>query len=128
MLRRQSLSENHCRYAMSHGEFGEEVTNSRRYVAIVLTQSWCPDWTWMKGWLDRQVDQANPENPDIDVYELEYNRTAFFDDFREFKERTFKNFEIPYVRYYIDGRLSSDSNQLSADAFYARFKEAQQSG
>ncbi|HUX13924.1 MAG TPA: hypothetical protein VMW87_12915 [Spirochaetia bacterium] len=128
MLRRQSLSENDCRYAMSHGEFGDDVISSRRYVAIILTQGWCPDWAWMKGWLDREAGREKGEHPDIDVYELEYNKTPYFDEFRGFKERTFKNFQIPYVRFYIDGQLSSDSNQLGADAFYARFREGQRSG
>ncbi len=123
MLRQQSLSEIQCRYAMSHGEFGEEVIASSRHVAVILTQSWCPDWKWMKGWVDRQAQQGQPEGTDIDVWQLEYNRVPFFDDFRTFKERTFNNYQIPYVRYYTDGAFSGDSNQVSFQEFYARFKE-----
>ncbi|WP_455381120.1 hypothetical protein [Salinispira pacifica] len=124
MLRLRSLAENQCRFAMANGDFGDDVKSSTRYVAVVLTQSWCPDWKWMQGWLERQSRQGQPEDLDIEVWELEYNRAPFFDDFRSFKERQFDNYQIPYVRYYVDGEYIGDSNQLSADAFYARFREA----
>lgn len=123
MLRQQSLSEIQCSYAMSHGEFGDDVVASSKRVAVILTQSWCPDWKWMKGWVDRQAGQGQPERMDIDVWQLEYNKVPFFDDFRAFKERTFNNYQIPYVRYYIDGSFTGDSNQVSFQEFCARFRE-----
>lgn len=123
MLRQQSLSEAQCRRAMSHGEFGDDVIASSRFVAVILTQSWCPDWKWMKGWVVRQLEQGQPEGLDIDVWQLEYNRVPFFDDFRYFKERTFNNYQIPYVRYYLDGHFTGESNQVSFQEFCARFRE-----
>ena len=124
MIHRKTLTEGDARYAMSNGDFPQSVAASRDFVAVILTQSWCPDWTWMRDWLDRQGSggQADPEEMEIDVYELEYNRVDYFEEFRHFKERTFANDLIPYVRYYVRGRFVGDSNQVSAKAFYSRFR------
>jgi hypothetical protein len=122
MIHLKILSENDARSTMAEGELPGDIRRSSRCVAVILTQSWCPDWTWMKGWLERQAKNQEPEDLDIDVYEFEYNKFANFDEFRMFKERTFGNMLIPYVRYYLDGELVSESNQASSDSFLRPFR------
>jgi len=45
---------------------------------------------------------------------------TFFDEFMNFKETTYENREIPYVRYYKDGKYSSCSNYVSLEGFLHR--------
>jgi len=106
------LSAEQCASAIERGDFPEELTGSKDRVAIILTQSWCPQWTMMQSWLQRASDEAG-----ADVYFSEYDRETFFDEFMRFKEDTLGNRTIPYVRYYRDGRLAAESNYVSKDVF-----------
>lgn len=115
---RRSLTEQHARTAMAEGEFAAEVRNSRECVAIVLTQDWCPQWTAMRQWFSENGGAGEPE---IDVWELEYNREPYGGEFMHFKERELGNDLIPYVRYYRNGVLVGESNYVSRDQFISRF-------
>ena len=42
----------------------------------------------------------------------------------QFKETHFGNYEIPYIRYYKNGTLVSESNYTTSADFLARFEEA----
>ena len=123
MINRKALTEIDIRHAMSHGDFPDGIRSSNRFVGVILTQSWCPDWTWMNGWIERQRRNNQPVDIDIDLYEFEYNKVRYFDEFMEFKERIFGNSLIPYVRYYVDGQFAGDSNQVSAEQMYERFRD-----
>lgn len=109
---KEKLDEARCRAAMAGGEFPPEVRGAAPRVAIVLTQSWCPQWHWMKGYLD-----AIAAEPDTAVFWLEYDREKYFEEFRNFKEDLFGNREIPYVRYYRDGMLVRESNYIDRSGF-----------
>jgi len=50
------LTETECRSAISKGEFDPAITASAPQVAVILTQSWCPQWRFMQGYL-RDVDK-----------------------------------------------------------------------
>ncbi|OHD69534.1 MAG: hypothetical protein A2W19_00560 [Spirochaetes bacterium RBG_16_49_21] len=106
----KKISRDQAFHAIETGEFGEDVTASNARVAVVMTQDWCPQWTSMKAWL-YSLDF------DFDLYELVYNMVEYFDEFKNFKETKWKNGIIPYVRYYRDGRLIHESNNVSKKEF-----------
>lgn len=47
----QQLCEHDCQFAIQHGEFAPDVIASARCVAVILTQSWCPQWNRMQMYL-----------------------------------------------------------------------------
>jgi hypothetical protein len=100
---------------MATGEFGPEVTAATARVAIVLTQSWCPQWIMMRMWLDRAERDA-----DCSIFFIEYDKEDFFEDFMAFKEDVFGNRSVPYIRYYRDGTFIGDGNFIGRDGFVAR--------
>jgi hypothetical protein len=121
MITRRQLNEGEARHAIDHGDFAESVRSSKGHVAVVLTQDWCPQWTSMKRWLEDLEQSESADIPEIDVYELEYNRVGYGSEFMRFKETTFGNPLIPYVRYYRDGRFVADSNYVSKERFLSSF-------
>jgi len=109
---------------MQKGEFGRELTHSNTYVAVVLTQDWCAQWSAVQQWLRDLNKRREPHDLDIDVYQLVYNKKEYFDQFLRFKEDVLGNFLIPYIRYYGDGRLIGETNYVSMEEFIARFRRA----
>jgi len=105
---------------MEHGELPDSATRAGARVALVLTQGWCPQWYSMNIWLDAMEKRGEPAEWDIIVYELVYDRVEFFDQFRTFKEHHFRNYQIPYIRYYRDGTLIGDSNYVPSHVFLDR--------
>ena len=110
MLRR--LSAEDCLGAARAGEFAPALLGAAPRVALVLTQSWCPQWTWMRRYLEEL-----PEDPERAVYYVEYDLEPFHEAFMAFKEEVLGNAEIPYVRYYRDGRLVRESNFIDRAGF-----------
>lgn len=111
----RKLTQDECRYAIENGEFSSELLRTADRIAIVLTQSWCPQWLWMRSYLNAVTSKG-----DIAIFWLEYDREAFFEEFLAFKENTLGNREVPYVRYYLGGRLSRESNYVDKGGFLAR--------
>jgi len=111
------LTEAQCREAMRAGEFGVDVRSIAARVAVVLTQGWCPQWTMMRGWLDRVAAEAGAA-----AFTLEYDRLPFFAEFLAFKEDSLGNRSIPYVRWYRDGVLVAQGNYVSPDVFVRNFE------
>ncbi|NBB90568.1 MAG: hypothetical protein GVY23_05090 [Spirochaetes bacterium] len=124
MLKRTKLSEEQARFAMEHGEFGEDVRNADENVAVVMTQGWCPQWTSMNVWLGFMKRRGKPKDLEITVLEFIYDKVDFFPQFMSFKENHFGNYEIPYIRYYKHGKPVSESNYTTSGDFLARFEEA----
>lgn len=117
------LTEQQCRYAMDHGEFNSEILLSAPRVAIVLTQSWCPQWMRMRTYLQNVESLVHSENHlNTMIFYLEYDTVPWFEAFMEFKENIFNNREIPYVRYYKNGKLTGESNYVSLEGFVSRLR------
>lgn len=113
MIKRNLIQREQAVTAISNGEFASDLLNSSDRVIVILTQDWCPQWHDMKSWIYRlNVDE------DIDIYELEYNRTDYFDEFRNFKESVWNNYNVPYLRFYRNGVLYKESNYISEGQFY----------
>jgi len=119
MIRR--LTEAECRTAIDSGDF-EAALVSGKYAAIILTQSWCPQWKAMQNYLPK-VEAALE---DVKIYYVEYDIESWgnldHEAFMTFKENTYKNWDIPYVRYYRNGVFSRDSNYISLDGFKSRLE------
>ncbi|MBL8965928.1 MAG: hypothetical protein JNG85_02900 [Spirochaetaceae bacterium] len=101
-----------CRAAIAAGDFSADVAGAAPRVAIILTQSWCPQWAWMRSYLE-----ALPDDPETAVYWVEYDLEPFFEEFMAFKEGVFGNDQVPYVRYYRGGRPSRESNFIDKAGF-----------
>ena len=114
MLRR--LSEADCRAAIREGDFLPGVAGAAPRVAVVLTQSWCPQWVHLRSRLEALPAEGSPE-----VFWVEYDLEPFFDEFMAWKEDALGNREVPYVRYYRDGRLVATSNYVDQRGFLDRF-------
>jgi len=121
MINLKKITEEQAREAIRAGEFSKELISSAKYVALVLTQDWCPQWSAMIAWLESWEKKDKPQDVDVDVYTLVYNNTPLEREFLRFKETVLGNYEIPYVRYYIDGSFVDDSNYVSRGEFARRF-------
>jgi hypothetical protein len=108
----KKLSEAECRACMAAGEFASGIVGAAASVAVVLTQSWCPQWTRMRSYLE-----SSDYGPDAEVFWVEYDLEGFFEPFMSFKEEVFGNRSVPYVRYYRGGRLAAQSNYVEPDRF-----------
>ena len=106
------LTDSQVYHAINNGEFGPDVISSNIKTAIIMTQDWCPEWMNMKQWLTSLQDRET-----LDIYELIYNRAAYFNDFLPLKEERWQNRLIPYIRYYDSGHFSGESNYVSKDEF-----------
>lgn len=122
MLHPKTINEAQVRQAMDSGEFTPEVIHSSRNVALLLTQGWCPEWMAMHRWLERMIAKEEPRDVELDLYQLVYDRVSYFREFLAFKETTFGNYQVPYVRYYVDGRLVGESNYCNQEQFLRHFR------
>lgn len=118
-----TLTAQQCEYAIEHAEFENTIIASAPRVAVILTQSWCSQWIRMRAYLNEAESLLHAENRLATmIYYIEYDREPWFEVFMEFKENSFNNREIPYVRYYRNGKLASESNYVSLDGFISRLR------
>ena len=99
------------------GELPGRLREAAERVALVLSQSWCPQWLAMKLWLGRLAGEEHG----LKVYFLEYDRKPYFQEFMEHKETVFQNDLVPYLRYYREGRFLGDSNFCFKEGFLDQF-------
>lgn len=112
MISKNLFTSQQVNYAMKNGEFDQDILNSKQKVVIIMTQDWCPQWADMNSWVyNLQTDE------DIAVFELIYNKVDYFKEFMRFKENKWGNYEIPYLRYYNNGRLFKESNYVTKQVF-----------
>jgi hypothetical protein len=111
MVKIRAISEQQALNCLESGEFASDIISSNTNVAVVLTQSWCPQWMAMEEMIE-DIDDQN-----IDVWSFIYDRSKIFDQFLEFKENVLGNDEIPYIRYYRDGVLVDQTNAVDIERF-----------
>ncbi len=112
MIRNTSITKDQSLSAIKNGEFGRDVISSQNIVIVIMTQDWCPQWIDMKSWVYSIQTDKN-----IDIYELVYNKTDYFYAFKNFKETRWKNFNIPYIRFYKNGSMYKQTNYISQSEF-----------
>jgi hypothetical protein len=96
--------------AVSQGDFSDKILKSHDRVAVVLTQSWCPQWMMMRHWLNRMEE-------DLQIYYGEYEKMESYHSFMYFKENSFGNNLVPYIRFYEKGKLIGESNYCNRESF-----------
>ncbi|HEY5585022.1 MAG TPA: hypothetical protein VIK78_11095 [Ruminiclostridium sp.] len=112
MITKKLIQKEQAMHAIANGEFESNILSVKSRVVIVMTQDWCPQWTNMKSWIyGIEIDE------DIEIYELEYNKVDYFYDFMNFKENHWRNYEVPYLRFYNDGVLTKETNNISESEF-----------
>ena len=112
MINRHVLQNDDALYVVEHEEFDSRIISSKSKVVVIMTQDWCPQWRDMNTWIyNIQSEQ------EIDIYELIYNKIDSFDKFRGIKENKWQNHNIPYLRYYKDGKLIKETNYITKNAF-----------
>lgn len=107
-------------YAISHGEFSSALIKEP-YVAIIMSQDWCPDWLAMQRWLKMYETHAHINGYDVLIYTYLYNQFSLFSRFLELKEQIWKNALIPYVRYYTHTQCVAESNYVTPERFLQLF-------
>jgi hypothetical protein len=107
-----TINDNQIEQLYEKLEFPESVRQHSEKVVVIMTQDWCPQWHAMDAYLNRFIDQAS-------IYLLIYNTRSDFDRIREFKEEVFNNREIPYIRYYYQGKFITETNYLPQGTFSA---------
>ena len=112
MIAREKIQKYQAMYAIENGEFDTNMIASKAKVIVILTQDWCPQWIDMKNWVyTLELEE------DIEIYELEYNKTDYFNEFMSFKESHWKNYHVPYVRFYKEGNLIKETNYIGKSKF-----------
>jgi len=99
-------------------EFDQKIINSAKNTAVIMTQSWCSQWNMVKNWINDL-----PDDPELDIFVVIYDLENYYESFMSFKENVFGNYEIPYIRYYIDGKLVDESNFIGKEGFLKKFKK-----
>ena len=123
MLVRNKITTEHLDFAIANGEFPREVLEAAPLVACIMTQSWCPQWVFMRSWLKQLEKSADTtEGLNIHTFEAEYDKMSNLSEFRTFKEQVWNNWEVPYIRYYSGGNLIHESNFVSAMMFLDNLK------
>jgi hypothetical protein len=100
--------------AMENGDFGKEITERYPKVIIILTESWCPQWKTMHSY----IEHMHTEN----VFYYIYDQEELFKEFMAFKEQVFQNDQIPYLRFYENGRFTGASNYIPQEEFKKKLK------
>ena len=118
MVTIRHLTVEQAKKCMENREFTPDIIQSKPYVAVVLTQSWCPQWQIMNMYLKEMVDV------DLDIWVFLYDQSSIFTQFMTFKETVFKNDQIPYIRYYHNGILINESNLAEPLEFMQNFDKA----
>ena len=108
----QTLTKDQLDALLSEGEFPESVRLAAPKVVVIMTQDWCGQWANMAAYLPDFVDQAA-------IFTVEYNLLPDFERIMTFKEEVFNNGQVPYVRFYRDGKLVRHSNWLPRGSFAA---------
>ena len=108
----RTLTNDQLDALLSEGEFPKSVRLAAPKVVVIMTQDWCGQWATMAAYLPDFADQAA-------IFTVEYNLLPDFERIMSFKENVFDNRQVPYVRFYRDGKLVRHSNWLPRGSFAA---------
>ncbi|WP_460054294.1 hypothetical protein [Spirochaeta dissipatitropha] len=127
MIQLFQISESEIETTIQDHEYPESVRSRLMNTAVIATQDWCPDWSSMQRWLhESEKKDGNVPDVDIAVGIVIYNKKPYQNEFMRVKERSWKNALIPYIRYYHNGQLISESNRVSRKDFITRFSATHQ--
>ena len=99
-------------YLYKNREFPRNITAHSDNVVVLMTQDWCPQWQAMRNFLPEFTAKAS-------IFVLVYNRHEQFSKILAFKENTFGNRDVPYLRFYRNGVFFDESNYIGKSTFSA---------
>lgn len=108
----RTLTKDQLDALLNEGEFPESVRMAAPKVVVIMTQDWCGQWANMAAYLPDFVEQAA-------IFTIAYNLLPDFERIMRFKEDVFNNRQVPYVRFYCNGKLVRHSNWLPRASFAA---------
>ena len=108
----RTLTKDQLDALLSEGEFPESVRLAAPKVVVIMTQDWCGQWADMAAYLPDFAGEAA-------IFTVEYNLLPDFERIMRFKEDVLGNDQVPYLRFYRDGKLVRHSNWLPRGAFAA---------
>lgn len=109
MLTFKKIDDKEMQNIIDTKEVSDNIKNASENVLAIFTQDWCGDW---KG-LERELKANEEKSPvDITIFICLYNESHLYESFMNFKENTWNNELIPYLRYYKKGELLKDGNHL----------------
>jgi len=106
----QTLTQDQLDALLREGDFPESVRLAAPKVVVIMTQDWCGQWADMASYLPDFADQAA-------IFTVEYNLLPDFERIMKFKEDVLNNRQVPYVRYYQNGKLVHERNWIPRGAF-----------
>ena len=109
MLTFKKIDDKEMQNIIDTKEVSDNIKNASENVLAIFTQDWCGDW---KG-LERELKANEEKSPvDITIFICLYNESPLYESFMNFKENTWNNELIPYLRYYKKCKLLKDGNHL----------------
>ena len=113
----RTLTQEQLDALLSEGEFPESVRLAAPKVVVVMTQDWCGQWSTLAAYLPDFAGEAA-------IFTVEYNLLPDFERIMSFKEDVLNNQQVPYLRFYRDGKLVRQSNWLPRASFAAMLGRA----
>lgn len=109
MLTFKHIDEKEMQIILDTQEVSDNIKKASENVLAIFTQDWCTDWQS----LERDLNSnEKTDSIDLTVFICKYNESPLYEPFMNFKENTWKNEFIPYLRYYKNGNFVKDSNHL----------------
>jgi glutaredoxin len=106
----QRLTKDQLDALMSEGEFPESVRLAAPKVVVIMTQDWCPQWKQMQTYLPDFAAEAA-------IFIEEHNLLPDFERIMRYKEDVLGNRQVPYLRFYRDGKLVRETNWIMRTTF-----------
>ena len=106
----KTLTKDQLDALLREGDFPESVRLAAPKVVVIMTQDWCGQWTDMASYLPDFASQ-------VAIFTIEYNLLPDFESIMKFKEDVLKNRQVPYLRYYQNGKLVLERNWIPRGAF-----------
>ena len=109
------MSEEEITAMLAEGDIPRSLRETAPRVVVILTQQWCPQWKEMARWLPEFADRAH-------LRFVAYDLHPRFETIMTFKEDTFDNRYIPYLRVYWQGALVGEGNWMPRRTFETLFE------
>jgi hypothetical protein len=114
MIKLKDLGPDEIEEAIRNKEFNSRIISSNKKVIVILSQDWCSQWSFMERYL-KEMKDSEIKTDDYSFYIFIYNKSVHYDEFLNMKENDWSNREIPYLRYYQNGKLVKESNYVGKD-------------
>lgn len=81
MITRLKMNHQQAGEAVKNADLPGEITGASQAVAVILTQSWCPQWAFMN--MSLQGLDNGPDDMDLTIFTYEYDLSPIFQEIHE---------------------------------------------